>query len=55
MFIHEAELNMKNCADEMVADTKVVREETVHAKKSTLAWVRSMEKRAAEAALCKTT
>lgn len=53
MFIHEAELNMKNHADEMVGETKVCKK-TGLAKGSTLAWVRSVEERAARAALCQT-
>lgn len=52
MFIHEAELNMKNYANLMVGDTKVCREETGLAKESTLALVRSTEERVAGAALC---
>lgn len=54
MFIHEGELNMKSCDDEMVGDTKVCREETGIAKESALALVRSTEERADGAAVCQT-
>lgn len=45
---------MKSCADEMVGDTKVCREETGIAKESALALVRSTEERADGAAVCQT-